>query len=322
MDIRKWEYGNGPLFGYKDYKDYINDIQDCKCLLCGKNPIQYYHHIKKRSDGGSNKISNLVGLCWDCHYGPKGVHNCQETEDKLMVMKSTMNSQYKVSLLNSVMPVLIKEIKSYCTKNHLTFTITNGKETYAKRTALNLPKTHAIDGYCISRKELKNSKFMPDRIYLQQRYKKKSNNNINALNKREYYLNNKLVAVNRHKATDQKADSLEEFLIVYRKTHTEKEVQQMMHQIVIKPARRTYTYKRKFANKYKINQHEMRFHSGDTILYKKHNKTKGNTKTQIFVCTDVRMSNNKVSYGTKNKLMKFCKVIKSGCTPFMNYTIF
>ena len=65
-----------------------------------------------------------------------------------------------------------------------------------------------------------------------------------------------------------------------------------------------------------------RFHSGDTILYKKYNKTKGNTKTQIFVCTDVRMLNNKVSYGTKNKLMKFCKVIKSGCTPFMNYTIF
>ena len=61
MDIRKWEYGNGPLFGYKDYKDYINDIQDCKCLLCGKNPIQYYHHIKKRSDGGSNKI-DYVGI--------------------------------------------------------------------------------------------------------------------------------------------------------------------------------------------------------------------------------------------------------------------
>ena len=237
MDIRKWEYGNGPLFGYKDYKDYINDIQDCKCLLCGKNPIQYYHHIKKRSDGGSNKISNLVGLCWDCHYGPKGVHNCQETEDKLIVMKSTMNSQYKVSLL----------------------------------------------------------------------------------------------------ATDQKVDSLEEFLIAYRKTHTEKEVQQMMHQVVIKPAKRTYTSKRKFANKYKINQHEMRFpserfphetfpherfHSGDTILYKKHNRTKGNTKKQIFVCTDVSMSNNKVSYGTKNRLMKLCKVIKSGCTPFMNYRIF
>lgn len=82
---------------------------------------------------------------------------------------------------------------------------------------------------------------------------------------------------------------MEEFLIAYRKTHTEKEVQQMMHQIVIKSAKRTYTYRRKFANKHKTNQHEMRFpnerfpherfHAGDTILYKKYNKTKGNTKS-------------------------------------------
>ena len=65
--------------------------------------------------------------------------------------------------------------------------------------------------------------------------------------------------------------------------------------------------------------HEMRFpheifHAGDTILYKKHNRTKGNTKAQIFVCTDVRMSNSKVSYGAENRLMKFCKVLRSGCT--------
>ena len=65
--------------------------------------------------------------------------------------------------------------------------------------------------------------------------------------------------------------------------------------------------------------HEMRFpheifHAGDTILYKKYNKTKGNTKTQIFVCTDVRMPEKKIAYGTKKKLMKFCRVLKSGCT--------
>ena len=107
----------------------------------------------------------------------------------------------------------------------------------------------------------------------------------------------------------------------------------MMHQIVIKSAKRTYTYRRKFANNFKTNPneikfpherfpHEMRFHVGDTILYKKHNKIKGNTKIQIFVCTDVCMSNSKVSYRTGNRLMKFCKVIKSGCIPFIDYRIF
>ena len=84
---------------------------------------------------------------------------------------------------------------------------------------------------------------------------------------------------------------MEEFLIAYRKTHTEKEVQQMMHQIVIKSAKRTYTYRRKFANNFKTNPneikfpherfpHEMRFHVGDTILYKKHKYL----YVQMFVC--------------------------------------
>lgn len=33
----------------------------------------------------------------------------------------------------------------------------------------------------------------------------------------------------------------------------------MMHQIVIKSAKRTYTYRRKFANKHKTNPNEIKF---------------------------------------------------------------
>ena len=44
---------------------------------------------------------------------------------------------------------------------------------------------------------------------------------------RKYYLDGKLVATNRHKRTDQKTDSLDEF----RKTHTQKE----MSQLTVKP---------------------------------------------------------------------------------------
>lgn len=51
-------------------------------------------------------------------------------------------------------------------------------------------------------------------------------------------------------------------------------------------------------------------------------KQKEIQKAQIFVCTDVCVSNSKVSYRTGNRLMKFCKVIKSGCIPFIDYRIF
>ena len=99
---------------------------------------------------------------------------------------------------------------------------------------MQLDKEHHTDAYCISLvNKTINAKIMPDRVYKLQRFKKKSGNNINALNKREYYLDGKLVAVNRHKATDQKDDSLEELLNKYRETHSDKELRQLMHQIEI-----------------------------------------------------------------------------------------
>ena len=317
QDIRKWQYGNGPLYGYDDYKDYVNDEQHGKCLCCGKDEIEYYHHIIPRSKGGSDKVSNTAGLCWDCHYGPTGVHNCQETQDRLPELKGETNTQYKVSLLNSVMPVLIKEMKAFCNDKGIEFRITDGKQTSETRNNLGIDKTHSVDGYCISlaKRDNYNPKFMPDRIHEATRFKKKSNNKIQKLNRREYYLENKLVAVNRHKATDQKDNSLEEFLSMYRETRTEKEVQQLMHQIVIKPAKRTYTY-------HKDNR-ACKFHIGDLIRYSKKNKIKGNTKTDTFICTGVHFGkldkDQSLANGTKEKKMKFCAVLRAGCTPFTGF---
>lgn len=309
-NIKNWEYSKGKLYGYKDYKEYINDIQNGKCLVCGKRHIEYYHHIIQKKDGGTDKISNIAGLCYDCHYGPEGVHNCQETQDGLIKLKNELNKSYKISLLNSVMPKLIEELTTYCNKNHMQLTITDGKATAKTRNQLQLDKEHHIDAYCISIvNKTTKIKMMPSKTYKLQRFKKKSGNNINALNKREYYLDGKLVAINRHKATDQKDDSLEEFITKYKETHSEKEVQQLMHRIVIKPAKRTYTYHK--------DGRVCPFHVGDFILYKKKNKIKGNTKTKVFVCTGIKFPKDyneaRLDDGTKNKKMKFCKVLKSGC---------
>ena len=312
-----YDWNHGKLYGYETYKDYIKDEQNDVCLLCGEKPIEYYHHIIKRTNGGTDKVSNIAGLCYDCHYGPKGVHNCKETEDRLFDMKMGANKSYKVSLLNSVMPKLIEELVLYCNQHNMKFTITDGRETSKTRGNLGLDKIHALDGYCISlcKRNKYNPKFVPDRIFEQRRFKKKSKNNIQKLNRREYWLDDKLVAVNRHKATDQKDDSLEEFLAKYRETHSEKEVQQMMHRIDIRPAKRTYTYHK--------DGRICQFHIGDLIRYEKKNKIKGNTKLDTFVCTGVRFGRTdkeqKLSNDTKEKLMKFCSVLKSGSTPYVGF---
>ena len=66
-------------------------------------------------------------------------------------------------------------------------TITDGKTTADTRTQLQLEKEHYIDAYCISLvNKIAKAKIMPSKIYKMQRFKKKSGNNINALNKREY----------------------------------------------------------------------------------------------------------------------------------------
>ena len=315
-DINDWNHGR--LYGYETAHDYIDDVQGGRCLCCGKDKIDFYHHIVPRHKGGSDKVSNIAGLCWDCHYGPKGVHNCQETQDRLSELKAEANRSYKVSLLNSVIPVLIEEMSAYCVQNGIEFSVCEGHQTAKMREIYDLPKDHCVDGYAISlvgRSDLAVS-MMSDRVHSQQRYKKKSNNNIQKRNHREYYFDDKLVAVNRHKATDQKADSLEEYMAGYVETHTEAEAAEHFRKLVVKPARRTYTFHKE--------GRICPFHIGDMIRYEKKNKIKGNTKVDTFVCEGVHFAKDeneaKVEHdGTKSKKMKFCRVLEAGCTPYVGY---
>ena len=86
MDIRSWEYQQGTLYGFKDYKDYINKQQKGVCLLCENkdNKIKHYHHIVPRHRNGSNNPKNIAGLCECCH---TLVHTNEEYEFILLEKK-------------------------------------------------------------------------------------------------------------------------------------------------------------------------------------------------------------------------------------------
>ncbi len=316
-DINDWNYG--PLYGYNSYKDYVNDFQHGRCLVCGKKHIEYYHHIIPRSKGGTDKVSNIAGLCRDCHYGPKGVHNCQETQDRLPELRKEANDSYKVSLLNSVMPVLIEEIQRYCDKHGIAFSVTEGHVTAETRKKYDLKKDHCVDAYAISlagRDVDKADVQISDVIYLKRRFKKKSKNLIAARNQRVYYLDGKPVACNRHKGTDQKSDSLEEFMNKY----AEKERRQMMHHLEIKPAKRTYTYHKTGVI--------APIHPGDIVKYCKVNKIGGAVRYLIFPASSVSYMEKtfkkkgdtwteriwKIGIDeNKHRQGKFCTPIRSGC---------
>ena len=323
-NIRAWEYGKGPLYGFKSYKDYIREEQHDKCLICGQKKIDYFHHINPQKNGKYDHVSNIAGLCHDCHYGPNGVHNDQETADLLEDLKAAAKQKYQVGLLNSVMPMLIDEMTAYCEEKGVELTITNGKTTSETRKKYGLKKDHCVDAYAISLADRKvdvENVNLSDKIYMKRRFKKKSKNITATRNQRVYKLNGKIVAYNRHKATDQKEDSLKEFLTKYRKNHSEKELNQMMHRIQILPAKRTYTYHK--------SDLIAPLHPGDIVRYEKKNKIKGNTKIETFIATGVeytevtrskkgykwREREWKVEFGDGNKIrkVKFCRRLQSGC---------
>ena len=108
QNIKAWEYGKGPLYGYATYKDYIWDEQHGKCACCGK-PITQYHHIMHRANGGINNVKNIIGLCDECH---TEIHNSVYVAERLRELKEGMVQRYYVGLVN----YSVIELPSICPK--------------------------------------------------------------------------------------------------------------------------------------------------------------------------------------------------------------
>lgn len=304
QNIKVWQYSKGPLYGFKDYKEYINFEQSGKCILCN-NSIEHYHHIIHKSKGGSNTIKNFVGLCNSCH---TKVHNDSDYEQELLKLKSGLKQQHKISLLNSCMHLIIEELNKL-----LPITITDGKITKNIRDNFSLNKTHCNDAYCIS--ITKNPSVIGEfynNFYNIKHFKKKSNNNIHKLNKREYYFNNKLIAINRHKAFNQKEDSLEEYMHKYAASHNQDECNKHFAALEIRPAKRTYTkHKNNIVSPIK---------AGDIIKYYKINKD-GSIINKIMCAKYIKVRNNSrdtiVGDNNKEYNLNYCTLIKSSSLSFI-----
>lgn len=308
QDIKDWQYSKGPLYGYNSYKDYVHALQNGVCLLCGDRPIAQYHHIRSRNKGGSDSVKNIAGLCEACHNGDHGVHKDMRATKELEAKKEGLLKKYRVSLLNSVMLQLIRELSEYCHDRGISFFLTDGHETYAKRNGLEIEKRHCLDGYIISlaRRETDNHN-LPSEILHYRRFKKKSAANISKFGRREYYAGidgkKELVAINRNKAEGQMIDSLAEYKETYLSSHTEQELRDHLKSLTVKPAKRIYT-----AHQDGIS---CSIHAGDTVVYEK-KTAEGRIRREVFTAERVSPAKNSVLYGTKGKNLKYCKIAKRG----------
>lgn len=136
------DYQHGQTYGFFDERYFVFARDEYTCQCCGKSKdkILQTHHIIYRSNGGTNRVDNLITVCTDCHTSvnhKKGgiLYKWQEEHKKV--------KQYKEP---PFMNILRKRIFS----SYPDAVITYGSETTPKRKNAGLDKTHYNDAIIIS----------------------------------------------------------------------------------------------------------------------------------------------------------------------------
>ncbi|MGG0187291.1 RNA-guided endonuclease IscB [Bacillus rhizoplanae] len=140
-NIEGKEYQQGETFGYHDVRYYVFARDNYTCQVCKKkNKILHTHHIVYRSHGGTDRASNLITVCTDCHT----FDNHQEGKIlwKWMIEKKKTPSYKEGPFMNSFRQRVFMKYPHA--------SITYGSVTTPKRKELGLEKTHYHDAIAIT----------------------------------------------------------------------------------------------------------------------------------------------------------------------------
>jgi hypothetical protein len=242
--IKNWEYQKGKLFGYNSVDDAVYDRQSGKCLICGCDHIDGYHHVVPRHLGGSESIDNRCGLCQDCH---DKVHKDADFKAKLKTKQEGLLKKFHaLSVMNQIMPFLLKELVTrYPDKN---IYVTSGFETAQLRNQLGLPKTHVVDAWCIAASRIDIDNIAPSIVtnvaklqpYEIKQFRRQNRAIINNQRERTYKYDGQIVAKNRHKRFEQEVDSLEEWYAKQVALYGIKKAEKMRSQLTVTKSTRYY----------------------------------------------------------------------------------
>lgn len=140
-EISGIDYQHGQCYGYYDVRYFVFARDNYTCQVCGaKDKILQTHHIKYRSNGGTDRADNLITVCTDCHthknHQANGILYKQQVENKKV-------KQYKESPFMNI-------LRRRTFIKYPDATITYGSETTPRRKELGLEKTHYNDAIAIS----------------------------------------------------------------------------------------------------------------------------------------------------------------------------
>ena len=198
------DFQDGKLRGYKDEDDYIFHLQGGKCLCCGRERIDHYHHIVPRHKGGSDRWYNKAGLCNECH---SKIH-----KGELSLAAVGEKKRYDgTSALNQAMPYIAEELGELMPH----FDTCTGKDTHDIRELFGIMKDHDNDAVCIAAygapvSEVKDSVH----TYEVKQFRRHDRARIKSQRERRYYIEDpvtgklKAVAKNRKSRFEQSGPSL------------------------------------------------------------------------------------------------------------------
>ena len=136
-NVRGWGYQKGPNYGFANSREHALCRDKYTCQVCkAKNTRLEVHHIKYRSQGGTDNLDNLITLCADCH---KNIHAGKLSINKKPKKLPDFSSATTMSILRSML-----------LKHYPEAIETFGFITKENRLSLNLPKEHFIDACVIA----------------------------------------------------------------------------------------------------------------------------------------------------------------------------
>ena len=135
--VKHWGYQRGFNYGYSSRREAILHRDNYTCQCCGKKNCRLeVHHIKFRSNGGTDDEENLITLCEDCH---KKVHKGEIVLEKKP--KKSKNLKYATHM---------SIIRSWLLQKYPEAIETFGFITSENRNHLKLEKDHYIDACVIA----------------------------------------------------------------------------------------------------------------------------------------------------------------------------
>ena len=181
-NIQGKQYQQGNLYQEENIKSYIRKRDNYTCQCCNKhikdlkNINLQVHHIKPKSQGGTDVPSNLITLCEQCH---KRIHEYLKQNKKIRFKIKEYKENTRLNILKDR---IYKELIKLGYKVKKAY----GYETKMKHIQLGLNKEHQIDARIIADNCYKRSKH-DVRVY----YMKKIRNHNRKIYKDRIYKRNK-----------------------------------------------------------------------------------------------------------------------------------